>query len=61
MQARLDDMKINNIKPDAVKYKKKQLSLPRGMGSQSGAYKKSVTHREDALADVTDIVQKKIY
>ena len=59
MQARLDDMKINNIKPDAVKYKKKQLSLPRGMGSKSGAYKKSVTHKEDALADVTDIVQKR--
>jgi hypothetical protein len=59
MKIRLDDMKINNIKPDVVKYKKKQLSLPRGMGSQSGAYKKSVTHREDALADVTDIVQKK--
>jgi len=55
MQARLDDMKINNIKPDDIKYKKKQLSLPRG----SGAYQKPVTYREDALADVTDIVQKK--
>jgi len=55
MQARLNEMRMNNINPDDIKYKKKQLYLPRG----TGAGQVPVTYRQDALEDVTDIVQKK--
>ena len=52
MQARLNEMRMNNINPDDIKYKKKQLYLPRG----TGAGQVPVTYRQDALEDVTDIV-----
>lgn len=58
MKVRTDSMKVDGINPKDIKYKKKQLFLPRPSRGPAGG-KISVTHYDDALDDVTDIVQKK--